>query len=117
LDYWAINNYYKYLIFSKYIMGTLVASNIAGKLLGDGVKQGVSSIAGGVGQGSGKLIGSLFGKKAGKIGGRIGKRIGKGVSKIFGFQDGGVVGSKTRMRPAVVAMKKGGRVKKGKSKK
>jgi hypothetical protein len=98
-------------------MATLVASNVAGKLLGDTFKQGVSSIAGGVGQGGGKLIGSVFGKKAGKIGGRIGKKIGRGVSKIFGFQDGGVVGSKTRMRPAVVAMKKGGRVKKGKSKK
>jgi hypothetical protein len=44
-------------------MGTLVASNIAGKLLGDGLKQGVSSIAGGVGQGGGKLIGGIFGKK------------------------------------------------------
>jgi hypothetical protein len=98
-------------------MATLVASNVAGKLLGDTFKQGVSSIAGGVGQGGGKLIGSVFGKKAGKIGGRIGKKIGRGVSKIFGFQDGGVVGAKNRIRPAVVAMKKGGRVKKGKSKK
>jgi hypothetical protein len=44
-------------------MATLVASNVAGKLLGDTFKQGVSSIAGGVGQGGGKLIGGIFGKK------------------------------------------------------
>jgi len=99
------------IIFSKYIMGTLVASNIAGKILGDGVKQGVSSIAGGVGQGAGKLVGSIFGKKAGKTGAKIGRSIGKGISKIFGFQEGGVVGAKNRMKPAVVAMKKGGKIK------
>ena len=105
------------IIFSNYIMGTLVASNIAGKILGDGVKQGVSSIAGGVGQGAGKLVGSIFGKKAGRTGAKIGRTIGKGISKIFGFQEGGVVGAKNRIRPAVVAMKKGGKVKKRKQKK
>ena len=112
------------VLISNIYMTSLVATNLAGKILGDGVKQGVSSIAGGVGQGAGKLVGSIFGKKAGRTGAKIGRTIGKGISKIFGFQEGGVVGAKNRIRPAVVAMKKGGKVKpkaslikKGKSKK
>lgn len=92
-------------------MASFVAGNTVKHLL---------PVVGNIAQSGGGLLGGAVGGIFGKKGKRIGRTIGRGIvgvgRRILGFQAGGVVIGKVR-HPPVRALKKGGIVKKRKSKK